>query len=157
LAAAERKRRRTARSAAPKNGAPPTNGTVRTQDLEALLSALEAARDGEQGVRLSTRKTGIVGEIGRPADLVTGVVEAAGIHVPSNVQLVVEVEPTLPRVRADPNQLSQVIGNLVDNAVKYSPDDGRIWVDSREGEGSTFHVELPTATHSKRKRTAVAS
>ena len=34
--------------------------------------------------------------------------------------------------------------------------DGRIWVDSREGEGSTFHVELPTAA-AKRKRTAVAS
>jgi len=158
-----------------------------------------------------------------PADLVAGVVEAAGIHVPENVQLVVEVEPKLPPVRADPNQLRQVIGNLVDNAVKYSPDggevrvaaaanggtvrfsvsdsglgipageqrrifekfyrldpnmtrgiggtglglyisselvrrfDGRIWVDSREGEGSTFHVELPTASHSKRKRTPVAS
>ena len=158
-----------------------------------------------------------------PADLVTGVVEAAAIHVPGNVQLVMEVEPDLPRVRADPSQLRQVIGNLVDNAVKYSPDggevrvaaaanggsvrfsvsdrglgipaseqrrifekfyrldpnmtrgiggtglglyisrelvrrfDGRIWVDSREGEGSTFHVELPTAAQSKRKRTAVAT
>ncbi|MDX6423800.1 MAG: hypothetical protein QOI67_1271, partial [Gaiellaceae bacterium] len=158
-----------------------------------------------------------------PADLVAGVVEAAEIHVPTNVQLVAQVEPELPRVRADPNQLRQVIGNLVDNAVKYSPDggevrvaaaanggtvrfsvsdnglgipaseqrrifekfyrldpnmtrgiggtglglyisselvrrfDGRIWVDSQEGEGSTFHVELPTAAHSKRRRTAVAT
>lgn len=65
MAAAERKRRRAARSAAPKNGASPTNGTVKTQDLEALLDALKAARDGEQSVRLSTRKAGIVGELGR--------------------------------------------------------------------------------------------
>ena len=158
-----------------------------------------------------------------PADLVTASSRPPGIHVPSNVQLVVEVEPKLPRVRADPNQLRQVIGNLVDNAVKYSPEggevrvaaaanggtvrfsvsdsglgipaseqrrifekfyrldpnmtrgiggtglglyisselvrrfDGRIWVDSREGEGSTFHVELPTASHSKRRRASVAS
>ena len=158
-----------------------------------------------------------------PGDLVTGAVEAAGIQVPSNVQLVVQVEPELPRVRADPNQLRQVIRNLVDNAVKYSPDggevrvaaaanggsvrfsvsdnglgipaneqrrifekfyrldpnmtrgiggtglglyisselvrrfDGRIWVDSREGEGSTFYVELPTATHSTRKHAAAPS
>jgi two-component system phosphate regulon sensor histidine kinase PhoR len=156
------------------------------------------------------------------ADLVAGVVDAAGVHVPSNVQLVLEVEPELPRVRADPNQLRQVIANLVDNAVKYSPDggevrvlavangssvrfsvsdsglgipageqrrifekfyrldpnmtrgiggtglglyisselvrlfDGRIWVDSQEGEGSTFHVELPTAA-AKRRRTALAT
>ena len=71
-----------------------------------------------------------------PADLVTGVVEAAGIHVPSNVQLVVEVEPELPRVRADPNQLRQVIGNLVDNAVKYSPDGGEVRVAAAANGGS---------------------
>jgi HAMP domain-containing protein/CheY-like chemotaxis protein/signal transduction histidine kinase len=63
LAAAERKRR-AARSAAPKNGAE-TNDTVTTQDLEPLLNALKANKDGVQGVRLSTRKAGIVGELGR--------------------------------------------------------------------------------------------
>ena len=63
MAAAERKRR-AARSAAPKNGAG-TNGTVTTQDLEPLLNALKANKDGVQGVRLSTRKAGIVGELGR--------------------------------------------------------------------------------------------
>ena len=63
MAAAERKRR-AARSAAPKNGAG-TNGTVTTQDLEPLLNALRANKDGVQGVRLSTRKAGIVGELGR--------------------------------------------------------------------------------------------
>jgi PAS domain S-box-containing protein len=159
-----------------------------------------------------------------PADLVAGVVEAAVLHVPGNVRLVVDVAPELPRVRADPSQLRQVIGNLVDNAVKYSPDggevrvsaaatnggsvrfsvsdsglgipageqrrifekfyrldpnmtrgiggtglglyisselvrrfDGRIWVDSEEGEGSTFHVELPTASKSRRNRPALAT
>ena len=65
MAAAERKSRRAARSAAPKNGAPPTNGTVKTEDLEPLLNALKANKDGVQGVRLSTRKAGIVGELGR--------------------------------------------------------------------------------------------
>jgi len=172
---------------------------------------------------LDSRKLQLAIEECDPRELVTGVVEAAELHVPSNVQLVVEVEPDLPRVRADPNQLRQVIDNLVDNAVKYSPDggevrvsaaassgsvrfsvsdsglgippseqrrifekfyrldpnmtrgiggtglglyisselvrrfDGRLWVESQEGEGSTFHVELPAAAQSKRRRSAVAS
>ena len=58
MAAAERKRRAARRAA-------PTNGTVSTQDLEPLLDALKANKAGVQGVRLSTRKAGIVGELGR--------------------------------------------------------------------------------------------
>ena len=30
--------------------------------------------------------------------------------------------------------------------------DGRLWVESSEGEGSTFHVELPAAVPTKRRR-----
>jgi PAS domain S-box-containing protein len=151
------------------------------------------------------------------------VVEAAEMHIPENVSVVLGVESDVPPVHADPNQLRQVIANLLDNAVKYSPDggevsvgvssnggsvrlsvadrglgipageqrrifekfyrldpnmtrgiggtglglyisselvrrfDGRIWVDSREGEGSTFHVELPVAAGTARRRAAVVS
>ena len=158
-----------------------------------------------------------------PLEIASSVLEAADTHRPPNVELTLAIDGELPSVRADPNQLRQVLGNLVDNAVKYSPDggeivvqigcdgrsvrfsvsdtglgipageqrrifekfyrldpnmtrgiggtglglyisselvrrfDGRIWVESREGEGSTFHVELPVATPSARRRAATVT
>ena len=34
----------------------------------------------------------------------------------------------MPKVWADPDRIEQVLTNLVDNAIKYSPDGGRIEV-----------------------------
>jgi PAS domain S-box-containing protein len=155
--------------------------------------------------------------------LAATVVEAHETHLPANVRIVLEVDEEVPTVRADAGHLHQVLSNLVDNAVKYSPDggdvrvrvetegssvrfsvsdtglgipereqrrifekfyrldpnmtrgiggtglglyisaelvrrfDGRIWVDSREGEGSTFHVELPAAPAAARRRATARS
>ena len=145
------------------------------------------------------------------AKVTENVVDAARTHLPENVTLELDAPPALPAVAADEQQLRQVLVNLVENAVKYSPDggpvkvglepaergvrwtvsdeglgipvserrrvfekfyrldpnmtrgiggtglglyicrelvqrlDGRIWVDSNIGQGSQFHVELPTA------------
>jgi PAS domain S-box-containing protein len=61
------------------------------------------------------------------ADLARGVVEAARTHLPEGITLELE-EPKelLPPVAADEGQLRQVLANLVDNAVKYSPGGGDV-------------------------------
>jgi PAS domain S-box-containing protein len=149
-----------------------------------------------------------------PIELAASVVETARVHVPEAIELQLDAPGGVPDVVADPGQLRQVLVNLVDNAIKYSPDggrvelsisangtekplvrftvadgglgipaaehrrifekfyrldpgmtrgiggtglglyicrelvrrmDGRIWVESRLGEGSSFCVELPAA------------
>jgi PAS domain S-box-containing protein len=154
-----------------------------------------------------------------PVELAGSVVDAARTHLPDVVELELRAPKRIANVVADPGQLRQVLGNLVDNAIKYSPEgglvelsvvngdsairfsvedrglgipasehrrifekfyrldpdmtrgiggtglglyicrelvrrmDGKIWVESKLGEGSIFVVELPAAPEpAKRKR-----
>lgn len=44
------------------------------------------------------------------------------------IQLTLEVDPDIPRVEVDPDAFLQVMMNLLDNAIKYSPETGTIHV-----------------------------
>ncbi|MFP4269209.1 MAG: sensor histidine kinase [Alphaproteobacteria bacterium] len=51
--------------------------------------------------------------------------------VAAGVTLVVDVEPDLPTLPGDPDQLHQVLANLVDNALKYGAGGGRVELRAR--------------------------
>ncbi len=53
--------------------------------------------------------------------------------VTTNHQFEVDFEPDFPEVYADPDRMEEVLTNLVDNAIKYSPKGGRIAVTGRKG------------------------
>ncbi len=144
-----------------------------------------------------------------PRSIAESVVEAASVSLPATLSLELEAKPDVTSIAIDPDKMRQVLSNLVDNAVKYSPDggrirvtiipngrylrfgvedeglgipaaeqqrifekfyrvdpnltrgvggtglglyvsselvrrmEGRIWVESREGEGSRFYIDLP--------------
>jgi signal transduction histidine kinase/HAMP domain-containing protein len=54
----------------------------------------------------------------------------------------VDIEPGLPLANADPLRVEQVITNLVDNAVKYSPDGGPVTVRVARGEEGALVVAV---------------
>ena len=60
--------------------------------------------------------------------LTNDVVEAQRTHLPAGIEIAVEADQPLPRVAADRDKVGQVLVNLVENAVKYSPDGGRVTV-----------------------------
>ncbi len=68
-------------------------------------------------------------------ELARSVIAAAGMHVPSGVDLVLTVPEPAPLVAADPDGLRQVLVNLVENAVKYSPDGGRVELELAVADG----------------------
>jgi PAS domain S-box-containing protein len=63
-----------------------------------------------------------------PREIAQLEIDAARTHLPDAVDLVLVVADELPAVAADPGQLRQVLGNLIENAIKYSPQGGTIEV-----------------------------
>jgi PAS domain S-box-containing protein len=61
-----------------------------------------------------------------PGELVERVVEAARVHAPPNVLVERVVPADVPHVAADRDKVRQVLVNLVENAIKYSPGGGRV-------------------------------
>jgi signal transduction histidine kinase len=69
-----------------------------------------------------------------PLALVSEIVEATRTHLPPGVSVDLQHEPEPPPIAADPDKFRQVLGNLIDNAVKYSGE-GRIEVRLERGDG----------------------
>jgi PAS domain S-box-containing protein len=90
-----------------------------------LASRLDA---GRLDVRIESCDARALGE---------SVVQAARTHLPAGVS--VELEPVaddLPPVAADEGQLRQVLDNLLDNAVKYSPAGGDVRLGVERANGN---------------------
>jgi PAS domain S-box-containing protein len=76
------------------------------------------------------------------AEIARTVVRATRVHLPPDVQLDLRAPNDLPPVAGDADKVRQVLANLVENAIKYSPDGGRVDVRLEAGaRGVRFSVE----------------
>ena len=71
-----------------------------------------------------------------PADLVERVVEATRAHAPPTVTVSHTAAEDLPDISADADKVRQVLVNLIENAIKYSPEGGHVEVEVDEHDGA---------------------
>jgi signal transduction histidine kinase len=79
-----------------------------------------------------------------PAALIREVVDAQQTHLDDAHEVVLEIVDDPPPVLGDPDKVGRVLINLVDNAVKYSPDGGRVDVTVRRVGA---HVRFAVTDH----------
>lgn len=93
-----------------------------TRVLERLVEDLRTVSLAEAGSLTLHRE---------PVDLGHLIGDAVAALAPKRVgnrQVLSEVEPGLPELELDPVRIRQVLGNLLDNALRYTPDGGTVRV-----------------------------
>jgi signal transduction histidine kinase len=97
------------------------------QALALIADLLELGRAEAGQLEIRARPTDVAELVHEVGDSYRAAAESKGLA------LAVAAEPGLPTVHADPVRVRQVLGNLVSNAVKYTPGGGHITVRALPG------------------------
>ncbi len=113
------------------------NARLQSQMVEELL---DVSRIAAGGVRLNLASVSVAAAIDAALESVRPSAEAKGVLL--HTQIDVETQT----VRADPRRLQQIIWNLLSNAVRFTPTDGRVDVVTRGAKGGVEIVVSDTGT-----------
>jgi two-component system sensor histidine kinase BaeS len=122
----------------PDDAVPRSLGAIASEAnrLEVLVAdLLDLARMDADRFRVNLVRVDGAEPVRAAADAMSSSAASAGIA------LVTEV-PALPEVVTDPDRVQQVIGNLIDNAIRWTPPDGTITVSARPRAGGGLIVDV---------------
>ena len=105
--------------------------------LNRLVADLRLLSQAEAGaLKLERQETDIVGLIHR-------VVEKIKVQAQQNgITLENEIEENLPKIWIDADRITQVLNNLIGNALRYTPHDGKIIVSAVKSTGSAGTIQI---------------
>ncbi len=93
--------------------------------------------------RIEVGKTEVEDQVLAVAELVAAsLAEFAERAAAGGVALHSEIPAELPRLRADPRKLRQMLGHLLSNAVKFTEPGGRVSVSARSGPEAGFVLQV---------------
>ncbi|MDY0387858.1 MAG: PAS domain S-box protein [Methanolobus sp.] len=76
------------------------------------------------------------------ADVITNSIQDLALQAEEkNIKLIKEIPDTLPLITADHDKMMDVFVNLVDNAIKFTPQDGKITI-SAHASADSLHFEV---------------
>ena len=91
--------------------------------------------------RLESGRMSVAIERCDAAAIATEVAAASRPRLPAEIELAVVAPDGLPPIAADPDKLRQILTNLLDNAIKYSPDGGHVELEvARSGARVRFRI-----------------
>ena len=65
-----------------------------------------------------------------------------GLSAQKRIRVEIQIDPALPPVHADPARLKQVLYNYLSNAIKFTPEEGRVFLRVRPVEKERFRIEV---------------
>ncbi len=107
-----------------------SNAVLRSiENMRRLIDDLLDFAKIETGIQLKLRAVSMFQIINDCVQLIMPIADAKAMIVE------VEVPPSMPPVQGDPDRLHQIFSNLIGNAVKYTPPEGRVRIRAEVREG----------------------